>query len=202
MDTSRPKKRNSTRTRRAVLDATRVALTQHGAQVSMDLVARTAGVSKGGLLHHFRTRDELLLALVQDMYSAFASEVEFHFERESEGAGRLARAYVKATFRGLRESDNLIEHNAVLNLLHTVQPAVEFASEELKKWKSALRNDEVSPDVIAIVTLATDGLAAGSQYVTPPRPEVLDTLETQLLGLIDQQEDFARLLGASAPARA
>lgn len=123
--TSAGLKRDAVRTRRGLLDAARISLTEHGAQVSLDVIAKTAGVSKGGLLYHFRTKDELLLAIVRDMYDAFADEVKAQLESENENetTGRLTRAYVRATFREMRESDDFLEHTATLNLLHTVEYA-------------------------------------------------------------------------------
>jgi len=56
--------RNAPRTRREVLDAAARALVAHGPSVSLDAVAKEAGVSKGGLLHHFRTKQALLAGLI------------------------------------------------------------------------------------------------------------------------------------------
>ncbi len=52
-------------TRRALLNAAEKAVKQLGSAFSLDAVARTAGVSKGGLLHHFCSHDALLTALVE-----------------------------------------------------------------------------------------------------------------------------------------
>ena len=63
--------RDAVRTRRALLDAAARTVVVHGAGVSLDVVAREAGVSKGGLMHHFRSKDELMTALADDLFDQF-----------------------------------------------------------------------------------------------------------------------------------
>jgi AcrR family transcriptional regulator len=63
--------RDATRTRRALLDAAARSVVTHGAGVRLDVVAREAGVSKGGLMHHFRSKDDLMAALADDLFDRF-----------------------------------------------------------------------------------------------------------------------------------
>ncbi|MCD0167012.1 TetR/AcrR family transcriptional regulator, partial [Deinococcus sp. 12RED42] len=55
-----PRSRQPELTRAALLAAASTVLREQGASLSLDAVARAAGVSKGGLLHHYPTRDALL----------------------------------------------------------------------------------------------------------------------------------------------
>lgn len=58
-----PSSRSSSRER--LLDAAAQLITQHGVQdLTLDAVAAAAGVTKGGLIYHFKTKDDLLGALV------------------------------------------------------------------------------------------------------------------------------------------
>jgi AcrR family transcriptional regulator len=53
-------------TRDRILDALETLLLEKGmSQVTLDNVAATAGISKGGLLYHFKTKDALLAGLVR-----------------------------------------------------------------------------------------------------------------------------------------
>lgn len=52
-------------TRRLVLDAAASAIRTHGIGATLDLVAREAGISKGGLVYHFPSKTALLVALAQ-----------------------------------------------------------------------------------------------------------------------------------------
>lgn len=55
------------KTRKKLLDAARSLMVREGVgRLSMDKVAKEAGISKGALLYHFNTRKSLFCALVED----------------------------------------------------------------------------------------------------------------------------------------
>ncbi|GAB4585272.1 TetR/AcrR family transcriptional regulator [Nocardia sp. IFM 10818] len=68
MPDQQPKERaDAARNRRAILDATRMLLVEHGADaLSMDRVAAAAGVGKGTIFHRFGSRANLLYALLAE----------------------------------------------------------------------------------------------------------------------------------------
>lgn len=56
----------SKRTREAAIEAALTILARDGAtKLTIDAVARESGISKGGILHHFRTKDAVLRALIE-----------------------------------------------------------------------------------------------------------------------------------------
>ncbi|QLY29075.1 helix-turn-helix transcriptional regulator [Nocardia huaxiensis] len=63
----RKERADAARNRRAILDATRTLLAEHGADgVTMDRVAAAAGVGKGTVFHRFGNRAGLLHALLSE----------------------------------------------------------------------------------------------------------------------------------------
>ncbi|MGI8667760.1 MAG: TetR/AcrR family transcriptional regulator [Jatrophihabitans sp.] len=78
------------RSRAAIIDGARAAVTAHGSTLTMAQIAARAGVSKATLYNHFRTREdvlgELLLAEIDDLVSAVS-----HL-RLAEALTRAARA--------------------------------------------------------------------------------------------------------------
>ncbi len=192
--TGGPPVRNATQTRGAVLEAARRALRERGVQVSLGTIAKAAGVSKGGLLHHFRTKDELFLALVQDVYKTFEVEVRRYLETEREGPGKLARSYVRAICMEFRESNQLLQYATSLHALYTVEPAVEYAHHEIGKWRAALDNDSIDPHVVALIFYVIDGIAGGFFYGAMHSSEDIDALETRMIRIIDRDREFAELL--------
>ena len=62
----RPMRADAARNRRLLLDAALEAFTRNGVTASLDDVARAAGVGPGTLYRHFPTRDELVLAVIDD----------------------------------------------------------------------------------------------------------------------------------------
>ena len=63
--TRTPRQARSARTRERLLEATVACLVAHGyAGTTMQRVQRAAGVSRGALIHHFATMDELLVGAI------------------------------------------------------------------------------------------------------------------------------------------
>jgi AcrR family transcriptional regulator len=62
----RPLRADAARNRRSVIDAARDAFARHGVTASLEDVARAAGVGPGTLYRHFPSRDELVLAVMDD----------------------------------------------------------------------------------------------------------------------------------------
>ncbi|MBB6222957.1 TetR/AcrR family transcriptional regulator [Rhizobium leguminosarum] len=99
VDSPRKRKKQPDVVRQALLDcATRLAL-EHGlAAVSLQAVASAAGVTKGGLFHHFPNKQALVQAVFDGMMESFDREIDDELERDSGGHGTFTRAYVRTLF--------------------------------------------------------------------------------------------------------
>lgn len=88
----------------ALLDAAEAVIVRDGiASLTLDAVAAEAKVSKGGLLHHFPSKDRLVEALVKRTAGAIRSHNAEAFERVPEGPGRMARGLLAANLCDLDE---------------------------------------------------------------------------------------------------
>jgi AcrR family transcriptional regulator len=75
-----------------MLDAAEVVVVRQGiANLTLDAVAAEAGLSKGGLLHHFPNKDRLIEAMVTRAAANQRAYYQNACERAPEGAGRMAR---------------------------------------------------------------------------------------------------------------
>ncbi|MGW3214251.1 TetR/AcrR family transcriptional regulator [Streptomyces parvus] len=83
--------RNAERTRRAVLDAAVQVILHKGAAVPLAQVAAAAGVSKSGLIHHFGSRDQLVVALVEDTHERLRETVRSHLDLSENYPGDAPR---------------------------------------------------------------------------------------------------------------
>jgi AcrR family transcriptional regulator len=63
---------DAVRNRARLLEVARAAFEEHGAEVSLEEIARTAGVGIGTLYRHFPTRDALLAAVFRDRIDGLA----------------------------------------------------------------------------------------------------------------------------------
>lgn len=81
-------------TRRSILDqALRLASTQGLHQVSIGLLADAAGLSKSGLFAHFRSKEQLQLAVLREASDRFIATVIVPAVREPRGEPRLRRFF-------------------------------------------------------------------------------------------------------------
>lgn len=85
--------------RRNLLDcAAKLAADQGVSALSIQAVADAAGVTKGGLFHHFASKHALLEAVMMDLLSALDAEIDAFLSQDCEAYGCFTRAYVNAAF--------------------------------------------------------------------------------------------------------
>ncbi|WP_451916746.1 TetR/AcrR family transcriptional regulator [Actinomadura keratinilytica] len=79
------------------MDAAEAVLFEQGTQaLTLSAVADRAGVSKGGLLYHFPTKEALVTALVRRVIAEFDELIDSFDDGSPTG---YSRAYVQATFQ-------------------------------------------------------------------------------------------------------
>ena len=86
-------------TRDRILDAfTGLLIDQGERSATLENVAAAAGLSKGGLLYHFASKEALLEALLGRMSDFIQGEFEHCVKAQAEGPGRVARAMIEWGF--------------------------------------------------------------------------------------------------------
>lgn len=151
------RKKQPEQVRRALLDCAAQIAAEQGAQaITIQAVAERAGVTKGGLLHHFDSKQALLAAVFSDLLEQMDREIEKSMDKDPVAHGRFTRAYVRACF-----SDRLLGERSLWGAL-----SVAIVSEPaLRSLWSAWLDDRMAlhaetdgdPDLIA-VRLAADGV--------------------------------------------
>jgi AcrR family transcriptional regulator len=82
-----------------ILDAAeRLILERGGGQLSVEDVAAEAQVSKGGFFHHFATKDELLIAVVDRLVEGVDGQVNAIAAKDPEPRGARLRAQIALAF--------------------------------------------------------------------------------------------------------
>lgn len=158
--------RNAERTRRAALEAASQVIMEKGPAITLALVAATAGVSKSGLLHHFGSRDQLVVAVVEDAHERLRESVARHLDLSENYPGKMLRAYVRAL---CAESTNALAApdataTAMWGGLHGIPAVVEATERQNAWWTEQFALDGLSPERIQIVRRATEGLVAAALY--------------------------------------
>jgi len=186
--------RDAGRTRQRILDAAADAVCRLGSNVSLDVIAREAEVSKGGLMHHFPTRERLVLALVEGLYGDFEAAVTAAVPQDDDAPGRFARAYIRVSFAGIEPAEDVSNSHLLLAQLIGVPAVRRYLEEEDTRWRAALVEDGLDSRMARIIIAATEGAATeGFELVDT---EGLQLLERDLLALTRVAPDVMAILDA------
>ncbi|GAA2181160.1 TetR family transcriptional regulator [Brooklawnia cerclae] len=150
--------RSAEDTRRLLLDAAGEVIRNRGVHASLDDVARLAGVSKGGLIYHFASKDELLLELARDLLQSFRSDIVSQLDPDDTMPGRLTRAYVRALFTPAEDEAAARKALALITQLMTIPAVAELARLDAEELRRELDADGLPTDVLVLVTAAADGV--------------------------------------------
>lgn len=145
---------------------------------TLDAVAAHAGVSKGGLLHHFRDRRALVHSLLQ---LAVARTDAAMSTAAAEGGAAEAWLRISAAIGPEQEAAR-----ALLSLIRvSVDGRIDLppeVAEASRRWQDLIEaeiGDEVRADVIRLVG---DGLFMETLTGAPPEAARVDALVAHLLG--------------------
>ena len=151
------RKKQPEQVRRALLDcAAQIAAEQGAAAITIQAVAERAGVTKGGLLHHFDSKQALLAAVFKDLLDKMDQEIERTLADDPQARGRFTRAYVRACF-----SDRLLGDRSLWGALSVAivsEPALRALwSAWLDRRMARHAETDGDPRLVA-VRLAADGV--------------------------------------------
>ena len=176
--------RSADETRALILASAARLIGRHGTAVPVTDIAADAGVSKGGLLYHYPTKEALLDGLARDVMGRFRSQVELAAEEEPEGTpGRLTRAYVRVSFA---DAGDVVELRDAIGLAANLmfEPGLErLAQEDAARWRAALTDAGLDPALTRLVIAATDGSNTGPLWGAVLTQADRDALEADLIAL-------------------
>ena len=185
-----------------LLDAAERVVVESGAtHLTLDAVAKSAGVSKGGLLYHFPSKEALLEGMLSRHFQDVDAEVSKRLARRSEKLARGGNGSARRA-RKPRRADVFSERVRVLLELHPERPAVGAAMvaasadnpEHMAVCRAEYRKllDEFSRlpggfESSALVMLAVQGLLlAELLHLAPYTPQERSRLVKAMLRAADQ----------------
>ncbi len=145
----------------ALLDATESVVAQRGvSSLTLDAVARNAGISKGGLLHHFPTKECLIDALIDRTVGRWRQSLEEAIEAEDPGPGRTARALVKLCLADVSTCARPCRNSSAAMLAVLMQPGDRRTRlhQFYEELTCAVRGEGLSSGLGDVVLACVDGL--------------------------------------------
>ncbi|RUP08019.1 TetR/AcrR family transcriptional regulator [Hyphomicrobium sp.] len=123
---------------------------------TLEAISQRAGVSKGGLLHHFPTKQALIVALIDKLLDDLSTGVESYIAKDPDPAGRFTRAYLLASLE-IQKSPNA-EHWNTLGIMLATEP--EMRARYLSWLSEQILRHGKSEETIEclIVRMAADGV--------------------------------------------
>jgi AcrR family transcriptional regulator len=172
-DPERPLRRDAERNRQRILEAASEVFTEQGLEVSLDEVARQAGVGVGTVYRRFRTKDELVEALFDDRIDAIARVAERAAEEPDPWTGLASfmeqMAELLAGDLGLRQMLMFATYGQD-RVAYARQRNAPLVERLLKRAQAAgqVRPDLMLTDIPFLVFVLTEA----AQLARPARPDL------------------------------
>lgn len=179
-------------TRRRLLDAALGLFLQYSfAGTSLQMIADEVGLTKAAIYYHFRTREQLLLALMAPILQQMAAVVELA-QRQ-----RTARAKAEALLGGYAD---VVTRNRALATVTTFDPSVRTVLRNQPEWNAVIERQFAllsgtagGPSGTVNAAVLLTGLAGAAS--SAPRDLDDETLHRHLV------EVGRRVLGLPTPSR-
>ena len=147
-------------TRRRILGAAEEVVLRDGvAKLTLEAAAAEAGLSKGGVLYHFPTRDLLVSGMVERIIEEFDHDLGSELTDAVE-PGSFTRAYVRATLDpGNPQPDRDNRLGAALIAAVAAEPELlSPLRQSFDRWQHQVETDGIDPALATVLRLAADGL--------------------------------------------
>ncbi len=155
-DRSAPQQARAAKTRAKLLDAAATVVRRDGVQaMTLARVAEEAGVSKGGLLHHFGSKEELVTGLLQQTLTDAAAGLDELTSGDEPGA--FARAYLEYVRRP--DEHHADTATAVFAAAAAGDGELGAAVEVFEGWQRRLMHEDgLDPALGLLARVVGDGL--------------------------------------------
>ena len=185
------------RQRRAILDAARAHLAEEGHAPSLAQVGARAGLARSSVYDYFDSREDLLAAVVADVFPDWAGQVIGSMEAAGT-PGEQVWAYVEANMRLFASSEQAIARalTSVVDPTLLAEPVARFHQSLQEPLVAALRaHGEPQPQLVA--DMIDSMVVRASRDVWEPEPGTTPSALATSLELLHKL--LGPYLGSSAP---
>lgn len=126
-------------------------------KLTLEMVAKRAGVSKGGLLYHYPSKEALIKGMVEEWTNIYFESIINLAYKDSKEKGKWNRAYVNTTFSDLDNNNKNLSTALTAALFINPDLLDEFKG-KYDILQTKLINDGIDPLKITMARLSIDGL--------------------------------------------
>lgn len=151
--------------------------------LTLDNIAKEAGISKGGLLYHFPSKNALIQEAIESVLESYATEMDKLTEKNP-STGQFIRSYAEVSLSNTQQlTSGLLAATATDPEL--LKPIQEYYDE----WQKKIEDDGVDPVIATIIRLTVDGLWFCELFgLAPPEKEMREAVLEKLYELTEKEE--------------
>ncbi|WP_186785977.1 TetR/AcrR family transcriptional regulator [Paenibacillus agilis] len=131
---------------------------------TLDAIALEAGISKGGLIHHFSNKEELIRALNEQSVVRFKKLLLDEFELTN----NYAQSYAAATFKQWDNSNPVRADLSMLAALTNKKELLHLWESEYQTLRQKLNEESISVENGLVIRLLCDGLIFSKMFNIDP----------------------------------
>jgi len=144
-------------TRDKIIDAAMSIVRDQGvAKLTLDEAARHAGLSKGGVLYHFKTKDDLIRGVVETLINRCDTLLQGYYDCEPDGPYRWVRAMVRTGFDPNGPASDKLA-SALLASVAVNPELVAPLQAQYDKWVARIAADSPNPLLADLICMAMNG---------------------------------------------
>lgn len=149
--------------------------------LTLDAVGARTGVSKGGVLYHFPTKEALVAGLLETLVTGFDAEQQAAYDADPTAPGAWTRAYVTASEAPPQAETAQLASVALLAAVGYDPSLLEPLQDRYRGWVARLDVDGLPGVDAHVVRLAADGLWAADLFgLAPPAPALRERIRARL----------------------
>ncbi|EKS8376145.1 TetR family transcriptional regulator [Bacillus thuringiensis] len=126
------------------------------AKLTLEAVAKEAGLSKGGLLYHFSNKEALIEGMIVRGVEDYEGAIYNKVAEDSERKGRWVRSFVEERLSNERRTEEL--SSSMMAALMLKPELLEPLQQSFQQLQKNIENDEIDSVCATIIRLAADGL--------------------------------------------
>ncbi|MDD5669928.1 MAG: TetR/AcrR family transcriptional regulator [Candidatus Omnitrophica bacterium] len=172
-----------------ILDAAEAVVLEVGAaHMSLDHVARKAGVSKGGLMYNFPTKNALLKEMIARFIRQYYINRDKKLEDIEEGPARLFKAGILTALAPDKKRDSM--GSSILAASANEPDLMDLLRQAHRNMLEDILVSGIKFERAAIISLAVDGLMFGRLLKTLPfNQNQIKKIEKEIMRLIDKEAE-------------
>ncbi|WP_407270510.1 TetR/AcrR family transcriptional regulator [Radiobacillus sp. PE A8.2] len=140
-----------------ILNAASKIVSERGIfNLTLEATAKEAGISKGGLLYHFPSKEALVSGMVNHLADNYREKITNNAENDLNDKGKWLRSYVNVTFNQTYQNKDM--NSGLLAAKAVNADLLDPIRQLYSEWQEEIENDGIDPVKATIIRLATDGI--------------------------------------------